>query len=123
MIKFQYHLIGRADCTSHVKKDAVKQSTQFPGYLKEQMHWSKNAMDERDCPKQLIMGSMNAKYCVKLALAFFLEKWIGDGEGAVSWLFANGNTTADSLVDNQDKESSCSNCMSSVAPNTYSNQC
>lgn len=105
MVKFQYHLIGRCDDTAHVKKEVIRESTQFAGHLVAQMRWSKNVTDERDCPNQLIMGSMNPKYCVELGLALFLEKWIGDGEGAISqWLFANGTTTRSDEVTDQDKE-------------------
>jgi hypothetical protein len=34
-----------------------------------QMRWSKNIMEERDAPKQFIMGSMEEKICC-LALKF-----------------------------------------------------
>jgi hypothetical protein len=105
MLKFQHHLIGRCDDTAHVKKSVLEQSTQFSEYLTVQMRWSKNVQDERDCPKQIILGSMNSKYCCVLGLALFLEKWIGDGQGSVSqWLFADGITDQSSLLEEQDKE-------------------
>lgn len=104
-IKFQYHMVARADDTSHMKKANIQPSQQFPGHLTAQVRWSKNVQEERDCPKQLLMGSMNAKYCVLLGLVLYLEKWIGDGEGASSqWLFANGITTAQDEVELQEKE-------------------
>ena len=104
MLKLQYHIIGRVDDISHLKKNVLEPSTQFPGRLTVKMRWSKNVMDERDCPKQIIMGAMNSKYCVELALALYLEKWIGDGEGTVSqWVFANGTTTAADKTEDQDK--------------------
>ena len=104
-LKLQYHIIGRADDISHLKKNVLEPSTQFPGRLTVKMRWSKNVQDERDCPKQIIMGAMNSKYCVELALALYLEKWIGDGDGAVSqWVFANGRSTAQDETDIQDKD-------------------
>ena len=105
MIKFQLHLIGRSDDTAHVKKSCLEKSEQFPGYLNVTMRWSKNVSEERDCPKQLILGSMNAKYCCLLGLSLFLEKWIADGEGAVSqWLFGDGVTDDDSELEEQNDE-------------------
>ena len=105
MVKFQHHLIGRADDTCHIKKENLEASDQFKGYLTVKMRWSKNVQEERDCPMQILLGSMNAKYCVLLGLGSFLEKWIRDGEGKTSqWLFANGVTDASSPSKDQDAE-------------------
>ena len=105
MLNFQYHLIGRSDDTAHVRKNCFKASAQFSGYLTVKLRWSKNVMEERDCPQQIIMGSMNPRYCVLVSLSLFLEKWIKDGEGATSqWLFANGMTDESSDQVEQDKE-------------------
>ena len=52
MLKFQFHLIGRNDDTAHVLKSSIKRSPQFPEVLTVQMRWSKNVMEERDCPHQ-----------------------------------------------------------------------
>ena len=55
--------------------------------------WSKNVYEESDCPKQMVLGSRNSKFCVLLNLSLFLEKWLQDGVGTTSqWLFANGST-------------------------------
>jgi hypothetical protein len=114
MIKFQLHLIGRSDDTAHVKKSVLEQSTQFPEYLTVQMRWSKNVQEEKDCPKQIILGSMNTTYCCVLGLSLFLEKWISDGQGSVSqWLFADGTSDSSSILDEQDKEAL--NCKANYA--------
>ena len=43
---------------------------------------------DRDCPDQILMGSMNQNSCAVLVLALFFEKWCYDGHGAISqWLF------------------------------------
>ena len=110
MLKFQFHLIGRSDDTAHVKKSFLSASSQFPGYLVVKMRWSKNVREERDCPYQIILGSFNSKFCVLLSLSLFLEKWIQDGEGAVSqWLFAKGTTDASHrpIKDQDNEANSC----------------
>ena len=105
MITFQYHLIARCDDVAHMRKDVFGASDQYPGFLCCKLRWSKNVLEERDCPLQLVAASMNPDYCVYVALALFLEKWIGAGEGAVSqWLFAEGSSDARSDCNTQQKE-------------------
>jgi len=105
MIKFQLHLIGRADDTAHVKKNCLIQSTQFEDYLTVKMRWSKNVQEERDCPFQVILGSMNSKICLVLALALYLEKWLRLGNGVTSqWVFAEGTTIESDDIEDQDNE-------------------
>ena len=105
MMKFQFHLIGHNDDTAHVYKNTIKRSPQFPDFLTVKMRWSKNVLEEQDCPKQLLTGVMDEKYCVVLALALFLEVWIEDGVGAASqWLFLDGNTDPRSHPDLMKKE-------------------
>jgi hypothetical protein len=92
-MKFQLHLMPRTDDTSHVVKESLQRSTQFRDYLTVSLRWSKNVSEERDCPQQIQMGSMNTQYCVLVGLSLFLEKWIRDGDGATSqWLFCDGTT-------------------------------
>ena len=105
-IKFQAHLIARNDCTSKVFKSKLKRSIQHPDFLTVQMSWSKNVSEERDCPNQILLGSMNRKWCVLLSLSFFLEKWIRDGDGRTSqWLFSDGTVDATAQANVQEAES------------------
>ena len=103
MIKFQFHLISRNDDTAHVTKDSLKWSPQFPQFLTVKMKWSKNVREERDCPNQIIMGSMDYNACAVLGLALFLEKWCKatTTTGAtLQWLFVEGTSDRGSaLVD------------------------
>jgi hypothetical protein len=105
MMCFQYHLIARGDDTSHVKKSVLKASTEFLGYLTVKMRWSKNVADESACPEQILIPSMDARTCVYLSLALWLEHWIQNGEGTLSqWLFIDGITNRQSTFKEQDKE-------------------
>ena len=103
--KLQLHVIGRSDDMAHIQKTNLEQSMQFRDYLSIQLRWSKNVQEERDCPKQVVVGCMNAKYCPLLALSLFLEKWVQDGDGAGSqWLLVNGVTDQNSPLETQERE-------------------
>ena len=43
------------------------------------MCWSKNVLEERDAPDQIILGSADPDFCVLLSLAVHLEYSIGAG--------------------------------------------
>ena len=55
MMTFQYHLIGRCDDTAHVKKEVLKASTEFAGFLTTKISWSKNLAKQHDCPSQIML--------------------------------------------------------------------
>ena len=105
MMNFQYHLIARSDDTAHVKKDVLKASTEFPGYLTAKIRWSKNVGEESACPEQILIASMDSKTCCYLSLALFLEHWIQYGEGTLSqWLFVDGIANSESTFEQQNEE-------------------
>ena len=65
----------------------------------------KNIHEEQGCPKQMVLGSSDPRYCVLLNLAVFLEKWLRDWTGTTSrWLFTDGTTNQTSSEESQEKE-------------------
>ncbi|KAL9179019.1 hypothetical protein ACHAXT_011992 [Thalassiosira profunda] len=105
MLKYMFHLIARGDDASHVYKNTLRVSSQFPFTIVTKLRWSKNVREHRDCPQQIMLGSMNPLYCVLLALAIFLEHWIEGGRGLESqWLFCDGVTTEHSTQKEMDAE-------------------
>lgn len=89
-IKFQFTMVTRLDDTSHFKEEDLKPNPQFPFTLLCRMCWSKNVMEERDAPDQILIGSMDRRYCILLALAIYLEVWTKAGDGLVNpYLFGN----------------------------------
>ena len=105
MIKFQLHLICRNDDIAHVSKDCIQRSPQFPQFMTVRMKWSKNVREERDCPPQIIVGAMDHRVCVVLAMSLYLEKWIKEGAGATSqWVFTDGTTDSRSTLAAMEKE-------------------
>ena len=63
MMKLQVHVIARADDTTHIRSDALKQHHRFPFCLQIRLNWSKNVMDERSCPLQIMIGADDVDYC------------------------------------------------------------
>ena len=105
MLTFMFHLISRGDDAAHVYKSSLCASSIYDGALTTRLRWSKNVRERRDCPPQIMLGSMNPIYCVYLSLAIFLEQWIGGGAGIGSqWLFSDGITTPQSSEEDMDKE-------------------
>ena len=105
MLKFIFHLIARDDDASHIKKENLVVSTQYPWTLTVKLRWSKNVNEPRDCPHQILLGVMDVRYCVLLSMAIFLEYWIESGAGMTSpWLFGEGVTNDQSTIDEMDTE-------------------
>jgi hypothetical protein len=78
MLKYQYHLVGRCDDLSHfLVKDIVAHTNPLfrPFCLETKVRWSKNVLEERDCPDQILLGSMDTDYCLLLSLSMYLEIW------------------------------------------------
>jgi hypothetical protein len=73
--KFQYTMVARLDDTCRLEEQDLKPNPQFPFTLLCRMCWSKNVLEERDAPDQILLGAMDRCYCVLLALGIFLEVW------------------------------------------------
>ena len=101
--KFQYAMVARVDDTAHFKEEDLKPNPQFSFALTCRMCWSKNVMEERDAPDQILLGSMDSRYCILVALGIYLELWLEDGGGATNeFVFghaANAKTTKKYIAD------------------------
>ena len=74
MMKLQFHIIGRADDISNLETYDLRQHDKFKAFaLQTKVSWSKNVLEERVCPDQILLGAMDADFCVLLALGCFLE--------------------------------------------------
>jgi hypothetical protein len=105
MMTLQYTMMARMDDTAHVRKDNLKVSDEFEGYLTCKMRWSKNVQTEHDCPAQVLVAAEDSRLCVYLHLALWLEEWITCGGGTPSqWLFNEGTTSHRDPMNEQDKE-------------------
>jgi hypothetical protein len=76
----KFALIFRCDNVAHLKLADVKSHEEFDFALSLKCTWSKNVTDQRACPDQILMGSMNPVYCVLLHLSIHIESWIEQGK-------------------------------------------
>jgi hypothetical protein len=68
MALWQYHLIGRVDDVLNFKVVDPRGHGDYDLALKTRVRWSKNMMEERQCPPQILLGSMHPLFwCVAAA--------------------------------------------------------
>lgn len=78
MALWQFHLIGRIDDVVHFKVDDLKSHGRFSYALQAKVRWSKNVMEERSCPDQILMGAMDPMFCILSNLGLYLESYLGN---------------------------------------------
>jgi len=73
--------------------DDVKAHLRWNFALQQQISWSKNVMEERDCPDQILMGVMDPHFCTLLLLGAYLEMtfMMGGGMGS-KYLYTTDDT-------------------------------
>jgi hypothetical protein len=79
LAKVQFHVIGRIDnCAQFlIENHAANPETGFT--LQAKLSWSENALEERDAPNQILIGTMEPSCCPLIALAVWLEIFLGSG--------------------------------------------
>jgi hypothetical protein len=91
VLTLQWHLIGRVDDMMKLRRKDISSNLEHKFALTVQMRWSKNITEERESPRQIVLGSYDERMCVLLHLAIHLELKGGDGECAQNdFLFGNG---------------------------------
>jgi hypothetical protein len=93
---WQYHLIGRIDDCCNFKLRDPRGHPSFDFALKTKVRWSKNVHEERKCPDQILLGSMDTQTCVIYHLAIYLEEFLGRYPDAVL-LFTEQEANAKSV--------------------------
>ena len=73
---WQYHLIGRVDDCCNFKLRDPRGHPNFDFAIKTKVRWSKNVHEERKCPDQILLGSMDTRTCVIYHLAIYLEEFL-----------------------------------------------
>jgi hypothetical protein len=63
-----------------MEKEELKPHSHFDFALTVRLNWSKNVMEERDSPQQIILASMDWRNCLFLSLAIYLEVAFVHGE-------------------------------------------
>jgi hypothetical protein len=74
MLKFQFHIIARTNDITNLETNGLRSHDTFGEFaLQTKVSWSKNVMEERTCPDQLLIGAADTNFCILLALACYLE--------------------------------------------------
>ena len=72
MMKLQFHIIGRADDLSNLETEDLWQHDKFKAFaLQTKVSWSKNVLEERVCPDQILLGAMDSDFCILLSLGCY----------------------------------------------------
>lgn len=77
MALWQYHLIGRIDDVVHFKISDPRSHDRFDFAVQTKVRWSKNVMEERCCPDQILLGAMDPLFCILANLGLYLESYLG----------------------------------------------
>ena len=70
---FQFHLIARLDDVANFSHSDITPHIEYDFALKSKMCWSKNVLEERSAPSQIILGARDPNFCTLLALAIHFE--------------------------------------------------
>jgi hypothetical protein len=75
MIKLQFHIIARTDDITNLEMNDLRSHDMSGEFaLQTKVSWSKNVMEERTCPDQLLIGAADTDLCILLAIACYLER-------------------------------------------------
>jgi hypothetical protein len=92
MLKLQFHLIARMDDVCNLESSDLREHETFGAFaLQTQVAWSKNVIEERDCPPQIILGANDPDFCSLLSLAGYLESLFECHWGNARFLFGERN--------------------------------
>lgn len=81
MLLYQYYLIARCDDVAHflIRDLHAHSDPLFSSFsLQTKVTWSKNVLEERNCPDQIFFGAFDPQYCLLLSLSIYLEIWLSD---------------------------------------------
>jgi hypothetical protein len=99
MLNLQFHIIGRADDISNVETMDISHHDKFPAFaLQMAVLWSKNVLDERDCPDKILLGMMDTDFCVLIALGCYLGTVLSTKADGHRFLFSNIDDDNDDYV-------------------------
>jgi hypothetical protein len=74
MTKFQIHLIAHIDDVANVFAEELCVHPHFGFALAVCLRWTKNCLDERQAPSQIVLGAMDSDCCVLIALSIYLQQ-------------------------------------------------
>ena len=66
-------MIARMDDVHNFLKEDITPNIEFPFALKSKICWSKNVLEEREAPEQIILGANDPMFCPLIAIAIMCE--------------------------------------------------
>jgi hypothetical protein len=99
MMKLQYHLIGRSDYICKLETNGFygHPDPRFNRFaLCCKVIWSKVVYDQRTCPDQILLGSMDPQFCFLSTFSIYLEQFMATGSGPhCQYIFCHDVTCTD----------------------------
>jgi hypothetical protein len=121
MLKLQYHLIGRSDdiCTLETNGFRGPPDPRFCRIaLVCKVIWSKAVYDERTCPDQILLGSMDTQFCFLSSFSIYIEESMSNDPGHhCKYIFCNDVTCND--ADEHPVEGVKNNYQSNLRENVF----
>ena len=98
ILKFQVHLIARVDDAAHVLMNELRAHGMFDYALRVRLRWTKNCLEERDAPEQIILGASDQDFCILTSLSIHLQYLLEFLSGENSdYLFCGSGETPESV--------------------------
>lgn len=95
MMAWQTHLVGRIDDLSNLETRDLRSHPRFPTFaLQTEVSWSKNVMEERQCPPQICLASNDTNFCTHATMAGMLESNLTHNQQS-KFLFGSANRNDD----------------------------
>jgi hypothetical protein len=92
MMKTQFHLIGCTDEITNMETQYLCSHNKFKDFaLQTKVSWSKNVLEERECPDQIMLACADPDFCIQLALACWIETQLKENHGDAKYLFGHHN--------------------------------
>lgn len=73
LLTLQWHTISRIDDMCHFRFSDITSNPSFSFALSCQLRWSKNIMEERDSPQQIVLAAMDPRVCPLMNLINYIE--------------------------------------------------
>ena len=98
-LAFMYNMIARLDDTAKFRAPDLQPFNQFKDYgVTAKLCWTKNCLEERDPPTQVLFGARNWRYCVLSLISTWLEHHFEMNPEANEYFFgAKGATDSKSI--------------------------
>jgi len=111
MCLWQFSLIARNDDICHFLVDDPKGHPDYNFALKTKVRWSKNITEERNCPDQILLGSIDDSMCMLLQLAIYLESYLSIYPNARLLFTEDTSERAVSRLKNRYRDNLKKNCL------------